>query len=365
MKTSVRILTTVLILLVASACSKKLVVAPSSILNPPRVSVEEPNGQLDPLASEQWSIKKLELEQVWQTYQSAKNIKLALIGTGVDYNHEDLNANIFRNRAEIPDGVDNDGNGYIDDINGWDVVNQNGMPYDKTGTGTAMAGVIGAIHKNGKGIRGICSSISIVPVKYVQSDGQSNVLRLVEALKYAEAINADVVLLHYALVQFSGTIDFEKASLQKVLANLKAKDIPIIISAGNMGASLQQNRQPVLDVIAQFSNVLIVTSVDSNDRRPFIANYGMALVGTAAPGENVLSTLPNNRYGFESGTALAAAQVAGAVSLALANYSGRINSTKIIRTLVTTGGDSLPEMQFETTGGNRLNISKFMTTVIQ
>jgi hypothetical protein len=136
-------------------------------------------------------------------------------------------------------------------------------------------------------------------------------------------------------------------------------DLPMVVSAGNTGSDLSKSRE-MISLIAQFPNVLIVTSTDDKDARPFIANYGMNVVQIAAPGEGVFTTLPGNRYDFQSGTALAAAQAAGAIALAKASFFGKYSSAELVRILSADGGDSIESMQYDTTSGARLNVSKYL-----
>ena len=310
---------------------------------------------------------------------------VAVLSTGVDYNHEDIRANILVNlkEAEIKkpgetnptNDADEDGNGYKDDIVGYDFVEGHGLPYDRIGAGTAAAGIIGAVHDNGKGVRGVASKVSLIPVKYIGANGVATLPDLVAALKYAATKKPDLVYLHLANISFAkgkghGKIDIsgaEKSALTEVFGELASQSIPVIVSAGNSGVDLSTSGKAAIRAIANFPNAFVVTSVDSEDRRPFIANYSKELVQTSAPGTKILTTLPGNQYGEVSGTFASAAYVTGAVALAVSVHYGHKTSAQVLAALIDSrGSDALPEnLQHETLGGNRLNVSKFLKLLEQ
>lgn len=355
---------------------KTVVKEANPYLDPQPAPVQEAQSQADPMVSQQWQVDKLGLGTVWQQASGSRLVKVAVIGSGVDYNHEDLRANILLNTQEAEvrkpgadnpaDGLDNDGNGFVDDIAGWDAVENDGLPYDRTGTGTAAAGVIGARHDNGKGVKGINPNVSMIPVRYMGTNGDANVPRLVVALRYALARHVDVAYLHLANIDFTGGIESragkaEAASLKDVLGKLAQANTVIVTSAGNTGKEVGRTKS-ILKALTEFPNVLAVTSVDRDDRRPYVANFGAEVVLTSAPGEDILTTVPGNDYRVESGTYLAAAHVAGAVALALSQSTTDLTPRVLRRALIAeAASDPLPGMQFETTGGNRLNVQKFIS----
>ncbi|MGE0615906.1 MAG: S8 family serine peptidase [Bacteriovoracia bacterium] len=352
---------------------KMLIQPPNKSFYPMVESVPAPVGQGDPLASEQWSIAKLGLTQAWTQSQGSHRIRVALIGTGVDYNHPDLRANIAINSEEAvlrkpgvitpADGIDNDGNGYIDDVVGYDVVDDHGFPYDSLGTGTAAAGVIAAVHGNGLGIRGIAPKVSLIPVRYIGPNGQTKVPNLVRALNYAHAVRPDVVYLHVANIQWSeekeAVVKTEQAALKAALTQLRTINVPVVVSAGNSGVDLGKFRTLIRE-FAEFDNVVVVTSVGETDGKPTIANFGQS-VHLAAPGEQVITTLPGGAYGKQSGTSIAAAHVAGTLALALADHHGQYTTQQLLQKLTSeAGADSVAGLEGLTLGGARLNVAKFL-----
>lgn len=372
--------------LIWAGCSgdiKRVIKPASTNLDPLPTPVAQTEASVDPMLQDQWTVAKLGLTEVWKAGSTgARRVTVAIVGTGVDYNHEDLRGNILVNATEAMirkpgdvtpiDEVDNDQNGFVDDIVGYDAIDDDGLPLDRNGAGTAAAGVIGAVHDNGKGIRGINANVSLIPVRYIDGNGQAKLPDLVNALRYVAKVKPDVVFLHMANLDFGSTgrgevaptlAKAEKASLMEALAPFRLASIPVIVSAGNSGSDLGQVKS-VIRELSQLENVLVVTSIDENDKRPFIANFGIEAVATAAPGEGVVTTLPGNRYGRESGTFMAAAHVTGAVALAIGKHYGRVNTQKLYAALLSEHGSTvLPEMEFESRGGNRLNVAKFLAVL--
>jgi subtilisin family serine protease len=315
----------------------------------------------------------------------SRRLVVALLGTGVDYTHEDLAANIFINRSEYKglnpnsntpaDGKDDDGNGYIDDFIGYDFVDNDGLPFDRNGSGTAMAGVVAAVRGNGKGISGIASSISLMPVRFIDASGYMSIPNFFKALNYALKMKADVILLHTPSHEFGASgaddnekklmSDLEKQMLKKILTDIEKAGIPIVASAGNTGSSIASANSLAKELFKS-KNVIAVTAVDKDDVRPFVASYGRESVHTSAPGKNVLTTLPGNRYGDASGTSVAAAHVAGALALAYNQQFGKRELRELLEAfLKPEASDRVESLQFETIGGNRLNLTKYLNFIDQ
>ena len=253
-------------------------------------------------------------------------------------------------------------------------VNTRGRPFDKNGTGTAAAGIVGAIHNNGKGIKGINGKVSMIPVRFIDSNGRSRLTHLVSSLNYALTRNVDLVLLHMPQLVFGSglrgagigneVVNAEKQSLAAVLNKFLAKDIPIVLNAGNSGRLLEGPKNGVLEFIAEYKNTIVVTSIDKGDRRPFVANYGMSVVDLAAPGIEILSTAIGSKYRQFSGTYIAAAHVAGAIALARSIERSRTPTPLLLRKLLSAqAGDSLNSLSLETVSGVKLNIAKFLSTL--
>ncbi|MEK7690781.1 MAG: S8 family serine peptidase, partial [Bdellovibrionota bacterium] len=337
----------------------------------------------DTLMAEAWAPKVIGLEEVWAdpSLAGSKRVVVAVVSSGIDYNHEDLRANIMVNAAEADaaatgtyyseDGLDNDQNGFTDDWVGYDFVDKDGLPYDTNGSGTAAAGIIGAVSDNGKGVRGVVSQVSLLPIRYIDANGRSNISLLAQALDYAARSNVDVVFLHLAQLGYDSRYadwakaieKMERSLIDRGMKVLEKRGTPVIISAGNYGTDVDLVGD-VTKLLGTYGNTFFVTSVNEKDQRPFIANYGFETVGTAAPGESIMTTQPGgDQYGRVSGTFAAAAYVTGAVALAVSRHHGSLTWKDMAKALLTDGGDPIASLQYETIGGNRLNVAKFLRSL--
>lgn len=270
----------------------------------------------DTYYQQQSAHKQLMPEKLWQ-YTKGKGAVVAVIDTGVDYNHEDLAGNIWTNEDEIPaNGIDDDNNGYIDDVRGWDFVDKGGYncasgedcsgedndPLDINGHGTHVAGIIAAVQNNNKGISGIAPEALIMPLKAGYSTGRSGFLKtsdILEAITYAVNNNADVINMSFA--------GAELVVLEDILNFAFDLGVVCVAAAGNSSSS-------TVTYPAGLPSVIAVGAVDSQNYKAYYSNYG-DWVTLSAPGTYILSTMPNNSYDFKSGTSMAAPQVAGLAAL--------------------------------------------------
>lgn len=377
-------------LLASCGDMKNIVESPKVTVDPPRKDVAKAQGE-DPLFEKQWALTKVDAKSAWAAVGSGtRRMQIAVLSSGVDYNHEDLQGNLYVNQKENTgaaqlspkevDKKDNDGNGFVDDIYGWDVVEGDGYPFDLLGDGTAAAGVLAATHNNGVGIKGILSEATVIPVRYIDSSGAASVDKLIEALRYVNAIESkpDLVLIQVANVKFAETaaVDAEgffppgmetlsqKDIFNAEISKLEKSDIPIVVSAGNRRSDIEKSKG-VISELSKRKNVFIVTSTDENDQKPSAANFSAQYVVTAAPGVNVLTSAPGNKYEVKSGTFIAAAHVAGALTLALAKYHGKITTQELKTTLLKGNetSDVVAGLTEYTLGSNRLNVGKFITNL--
>jgi subtilisin family serine protease len=277
---------------------------------------EAPVELNDTYYEQQSAHKQIKPEKLWK-YTKGKGAVVAVIDTGVDYRHEDLASNIWVNEDEIPGNrKDDDNNGYIDDVRGWDFVDKAGFgcssaedcyredndPLDINGHGTHVAGIIAAVQNNSKGISGIAPEALIMPLKAGYSTGRSGFLKtsdILEAITYAINNDADVINMSFAGVELS--------ALQDILNFANNLGIVCVAAAGNSGSSYKTYPAALPSVIA-------VGAVDSQNFKAYFSNYG-DWVTVSAPGSYILSTMPNNSYDFKSGTSMAAPQVAGIAAL--------------------------------------------------
>ncbi len=387
---------TVACLALVTSCGdmKNVLEAPKVSIDPPLAAVDPvapeaaeapPAAPTDPLFDQQWALseKKLDVAKAWQAVGSGtKRLTVAIVSSGVDYNHEDLQGNLYINarentgaselKAKATDKKDSDNNGYVDDLAGWDTVEGDGFPFDNTGDGTAAAGILGARHNNGLGIKGILSDVTIVPVRYIDAAGAASTERLIGALRYVNSLTpkVDLVLVQVANVKLESAEEGEGgaallgAALGAELAQLEKRDVPVVVSAGNRKDDVSKSAG-VISIFTAKKNVFAITSVDENDVKPAAANYSPTSVLTAAPGVNVLSTAPGSKYAPSKGTLIAAAHVTGAIGLVLSKYYGQISTDDLRKALVDDKkSDVVPSLTNETLGSNRLNIGKLVSQLV-
>ncbi len=265
----------------------------------------------DTVTDEQWGLTTIQ----WQVAkQRSKKIVVAVIDTGIDLNHPDLKNVLWRNHKEIPNnGIDDDGNGFVDDYHGWNFVKHNHDLKDNHGHGTHIAGIIGAEASNGIGISGVADNVEIMVLKYYDDEvAQTNNLHTtIEAIRYATEMGADII-------NYSGGGDSFSNAEYQVIEEARRKGIIVVAAAGNEHANA--NTFPFYPASYNHDNIISVTAIDKKIRILETSNFGLKTVDIAAPGEDIYSTKPDNSYETMSGTSQATAFVSGAVALAWGRY---------------------------------------------
>lgn len=249
--------------------------------------------------------------EAWTITKGNKDLKIAVIDTGVDYNHDDLKKNIMVNEAELNGtaGVDDDGNGYIDDIYGYDFGNNDNDPMDGHGHGTHCAGVIGASH-NSIGIAGVMANVKILPIKFLQDNGSGTLDAAISAIDYAISRGVNVMSNSWG---GSGNSKALKEAIERAMD----KNIVFVAAAGNSNA----NNDTTMTVPAGYdiANIISVGALDGKGKRASFSNYGKNSVHVFAPGVDIYSTVAKNKYAKMSGTSMACPHIAGVVGLLLSN----------------------------------------------
>ncbi|MDG6256462.1 MAG: S8 family serine peptidase, partial [Methanomicrobiaceae archaeon] len=224
----------------------------------------------------------IDAPEAWDIVQGSSDVVVAVIDTGVDYTHPDLNANIWTNSGEIPDnGIDDDQNGYIDDYRGWDFVNGDKDPYDDQGHGTHCAGTIAAVGNNYIGITGVSWNAKIMPLKAGDYQGYFLSSDELEAFQYAAMMGADVISCSFGGAGYV-------PSVESVIA---ASPAVVMCAAGNSG----ENNDISQHYPSNYNcpNIISVAATDHNDNKAWFSNYGASTVDIAAPGVNIYSTVPS------------------------------------------------------------------------
>ncbi len=287
----------------------------------------------------------IDAERAWGISTGSPNVVVALIDTGVDYTHPDLAPNMWTNPGEIPgNGVDDDGNGYVDDVRGWDFYNHDNDPMDDHSHGTHTAGTIGAVGNNGIGVVGVAWTVKILPLKFLGADGSGSTSDAVLAIEYATAAHADVMSNSW------GGGGFSQALLDAIR---EASDAGILFVAAAGNSSYDNDVYPNYPSNYDVPNVVAVAATDSNDNLAYFSNYGATTVDLGAPGVDTLSCLPGNSYGTKSGTSMATPHVSGVAALIRAVAPG-IDLTHLKARLLAAV-DPVPALAGRTVTGGRLN----------
>jgi subtilisin family serine protease len=319
----------------------------------------------DPAIQQKWDIKKTDADRAWQVSQGSREIRVAVIDTGVDAYHEDLSANLWINLSDngldangndkATNGIDDDHNGYIDDVHGWNFVSNNADLTDNHGHGTHIAGIIGAVGGNGKGIIGIAPQVSLMILKYYDPKTASdNLKNTVQAIHYAIKMNANIINYSGGGTEYSNE---ERTAIEAA----KEKGILFVAAAGNEKSNSDKFKYYPADY--GLSNIISVTAIDPNLEVLSSSNYGVTTVDIAAPGQNILSCLPGNNYGYMTGTSQATAFVSGAAAVVMAHKQS-FQAEDVKKYLLATGDINMTLIN-KTGTSSKLNLYKALTVLDQ
>lgn len=290
--------------------------------------------------------------EAWDIHTGSGNTIVAIIDTGVDYTHPDLAANIWTNTVEFAGlpGVDDDGNGLVDDIHGYDFANNDGDPMDDHNHGTHVAGTIGAVGDNGVGVAGVNWDVQIMALKFLDASGNGNLSNAIRAINYAVANGATISNNSWGF--YGG---FSQA-LYDAIKNAGNEGHIFVAAAGNGdSAGIGQNNDfaPFYPATFDLDNVIAVAATDYNDELAVFSNYGAATVDLGAPGVGILSTTRNDTYSVFNGTSMATPHVSGTVAL-LSDLHPEWTSQQVIAHLLATV-DPIDALQGKSVTGGRLN----------
>ncbi|MCX8054890.1 MAG: S8 family serine peptidase [Ignavibacteria bacterium] len=288
----------------------------------------------DPLFTEQNYIEQIKANLAWNYIDTNITIIVGVVDTGIDYLHEDLKDNIYYNEGEMGfdehgndkrnNGIDDDGNGFVDDWRGWDFYGDgDNDPMPGHSHGTHVAGIIGAVANNGTGIAGVARNIKLLPVK-IGSDipNATNIANGYAGILYAASMGAKVVNCSW------GGTHYSSAEADIIRATNELGSL-IVAAAGN-------NNQYLIFYPAAYDGVMSVAAVDSEDKRAYFTNYHYK-IDVSAPGVEILSTVPDNEYRKMSGTSMASPVAAAVAALAMNRFPGKPNF--VIREIVKASSD--------------------------
>jgi subtilisin family serine protease len=292
----------------------------------------------------------IDAPEAWDITTGSSSIVVGVVDTGVDYNHEDLAANMWRNPGEISgNGVDDDGNGYVDDVYGMDAYNHDSDPVDDHNHGTHISGTIGAVGGNGLGVIGVNWQVRIMALKFLGASGSGSTSGAIECINYAVTMTSRGVNIRVLSNSWGG--GGYSAALRDAIQTAANSGILFVAAAGNSAAN--NDVSPHYPSSYQVSNVIAVASTDRYDQRSSFSSYGLATVDVAAPGSSVLSTTRSNQYASFSGTSMATPHVSGIAALILA--SDPTMSFQAIKKLILFSSDSVSSLSGLILTGGRAN----------
>lgn len=263
----------------------------------PDVVFAEPNYRYrlqavpnDSMMDQLWGLVNMDADLAWDLETGSSDIVVAVVDSGIDPAHPDLAANIWTNLGEIADnGVDDDNNGYVDDVNGWDFADDDNHPNDPTdnyGHGTHVAGIIGAVGDNATGIVGVNWQVSIMPLRFISAADYGTTADAIAAIEYAMDNGADIINLSWGGPG-------ESVGLKNIIDDAGAGGALVVCAAGNAGSDLDD--VPTYPASFTSANILSVAASNAGDDPAWWTNYSDSQVDVAAPGTNVYSTVPDRQ----------------------------------------------------------------------
>jgi subtilisin family serine protease len=292
----------------------------------------------------------------WEHGTGSRAVYIGVIDSGIDYRHADLGANVWTNPREVAaNGIDDDGNGWVDDIHGIDpLANRlnpdipDPDPVDEQGHGTHVAGTIAAVGDNGKDVVGVMWQASVVACRFLDAWGigiNSDVLACLDYFATLKEQGVDVVATNNSW----GGGPYSQL-LYDAIRRQGDRDILFVAAAGN--DALDQDDEAVYPGSYDLDNIISVAALEPDGTLASFSNFGAVNVDIAAPGVDILSTLPGNRVGYSSGTSMAAPHVSGVVGLLKAKFPSKTGAE--IKSWILTTGVATPELQERVSSGSRL-----------
>ena len=309
----------------------------------------------DPDYGNQWGWQKIEAEGAWEISTGDADITVGVIDTGVDLDHPDLASNLWVNESEAAGtpGLDDDGNGFVDDLHGWNAISNSPNPNDDNGHGSHCAGTIGAVANNGKGGCGANWNVRIMALKFLDADGNGWDSDAIELIDYAIATNdagsSNVRVLSNSWGGFGAS-----SALQAAIQRARDAGIVFTAAAGNNTFNLDSSLCVFAPAALNVSNIVSVAATDGADGIASFSNYGSSVCSVGAPGVSIYSTVINGGYAYYDGTSMACPHVAGVLALTLSAAPALDMNTLIDRVLLNV--DPVSSLQGKTSTGSRLNV---------
>ena len=300
----------------------------------------------------------IDAPEAWDVTRGSRDVVVAVIDTGVDYNHPDLAPNIWVNAREIPgNGIDDDGNGYVDDYRGFNFYDHTPDPMDNHFHGTHVAGTIGAVGNNGLGVTGVAQNVSIMPLKFLGSNGSGPISAAIQAINYTTMMKVrNGVNIRVSNNSWGGGGYSE--GLDQAIRENAAAGILFVAAAGN--SARDTDIYPAYPAAYSIENIISVGATDRTDQPASYSNWGRNSVDLWAPGSAILSTTPNNTYSVLSGTSMATPHVSGTAALVFARNPS-MTAVQAKARLMETVDAIVPAVSRPTVTGGRLNAFRAVT----
>jgi subtilisin family serine protease len=310
----------------------------------------------DPRYDDLWGIKKVNCPAAWDIETGNGAIVVGMIDSGVNYNHEDLAGNIWTNPNETPtNGIDDDANGYIDDVHGWDFGDDDNNPIDiNSGHGTHTAGTVAAIGNNSTGVVGVSWSSRLMVLKMFGDSGSGATSDAIDALEYARVMRTNGVPVRLTSNSWGG--GGYSLLLKETIEATGEAGMLFVAAAGNFGWN--NDTQPFYPATYDSSNILSVAATVSSDALAYFSHFGVRTVDIGAPGTSILSTYKgtnNSTYYSDSGTSMACPHVAGACALLWEAYPEA--TWEQVRSYIMAGVATNAVLAGKIVSGGRLDVA--------
>lgn len=307
----------------------------------------------DPYFSQQWMHQNVQTEKAWTITTGSKNIVVAVLDTGIDYTHKDLKDNMWINPQEKLNGIDDDNNGYIDDIYGWNFVSNNSDPRttSRSNHGSHVAGIIGATGSNNTGIVGMAPNVRLMALRFMGDSGTGSTSGAIRGIDYA-------ISKHVFAINNSWGSSGTSRSLGDAITRAEKAGILFLVAAGNGSNHIGFNidRTPWYPASYSNSNVLSVAATKTDDNLTAFSNFGLSKVDVAAPGAQILSTISNQGYQNMSGTSMATPLVTGLAVLVKA-ANPKLTYKQVIQ-VIRESVDKKASLASQVASGGRVNAYK-------
>ncbi len=320
----------------------------------PNVEVSVAATTNDALYSALYGIRNISAPEAWDTTSGSSDVLVAVVDTGVNYNHPDLSGSIAINGAEVPsNGIDDDGNGYIDDVYGYNAITGTGVgsaagdPMDDNGHGTHVSGTIAAQGNNSIGVVGVAYGSKVIAIKALGAGGSGFISDIADGIDYAVARGARAINLSLSSSSDSSTL---RASIE----DARNSGVLVVAAAGNAATNIDS--VPSYPAAYDYSNLISVASTDDEDDPSYFTNFSSTRVHVAAPGSDIASTSYTGGYVYMSGTSMATPHVAGVAAL-IFSVRPDLNASDV-KTILINSVDALSSLNGLVSSNGRVNAAR-------